>query len=95
MPASSVRRHLSCVSTLHKQARAQLGVSSGYDPGDDFEEVGHGGETMVRRVYGQPGQARHRAEVVEYRMEQHAAKLEAGWRPCGALGSDTALGTTA
>jgi hypothetical protein len=40
---------------------------------------------MVRRVYGQPGQARHRAEVVEYRMEQHAAKLEAGWRPCGHL----------
>jgi integrase len=39
------------------------------------KEMGHGGETMVRRVYGHLGQVRHRAEVVEYRVEQHAAKL--------------------
>lgn len=30
---------------------------------------------MVRRVYGHLGEVRHRAEVVEYRVEQHAAKL--------------------
>ncbi len=36
-------------------------------------ELGHGGEAMVRRVYGHLGQVRHRAEVVEYRVEQHAA----------------------
>jgi hypothetical protein len=30
---------------------------------------------MVRRVYGHLGQVRHRAEVVEYRVEQHVAKL--------------------
>ncbi len=30
---------------------------------------------MVRRVYGHLGQVRHRAEAVEYRVEQHAAKL--------------------
>ncbi len=38
-------------------------------------EMGHGGESMVRRVYGLLGQVRHRAEVVEYRVEQFAAKL--------------------
>jgi len=35
----------------------------------------HGGESMVRRVYGHLGEVRHRAEVVEYRVEQHAANL--------------------
>ena len=30
---------------------------------------------MVRRVDGHLGQVRHRAEVVEYRVEQHLAKL--------------------
>ena len=40
-------------------------------------EMGHGGETMVRKVYGHLGQVRHRAEVVEYRVEQHVAKLGA------------------
>src|SRR5437867_3928489 len=38
-------------------------------------EMGHGGESMVRRVYGHLGQVRHRAEAVEYRVEQHVAKL--------------------
>ncbi len=39
------------------------------------KETGHGGETMVRKVYGHLGQVRHRADVVEYRVEQHRAKL--------------------
>ncbi len=39
------------------------------------KELGHGGEAMVRRVYGHLGQIRHHAEVVEYRAEQFAAKL--------------------
>ena len=38
-------------------------------------EIGHGGEAMVQLVYGHLGQAPYRAEVVEYRVEQHAAKL--------------------
>jgi integrase len=38
-------------------------------------ELGHGGESMVRRVYGHLGTVRHRAEVVEYRVEQHRDKL--------------------
>lgn len=34
-------------------------------------ELGHGGRSMVERVYGHLGQVRHRSEVVEYRVEQH------------------------
>ncbi len=40
-------------------------------------EMGHGGEAMVRKVYGHLGQVRHRSEAVEYRVEQHVTKLEA------------------
>jgi integrase len=39
------------------------------------KELGHGGEAMVRRVYGHLGQMRHRASVVEYRVEQHRKAL--------------------
>jgi len=38
-------------------------------------ELGHGGDSMVKRVYGHLGTVRHRAEVVEYRVEQHPKKL--------------------
>jgi integrase len=38
-------------------------------------EMGHGGEAMVRRVYGHLGQVRHRSEAVEYRIEQHLINL--------------------
>ncbi len=37
--------------------------------------MGHGGEAMVRLVYGQLRQVRYRAGVLQYRVEQHAAKL--------------------
>jgi hypothetical protein len=40
------------------------------------KETGQGGETMVRKVHGHLGQACDRADVVEYRVEQHLAKLE-------------------
>ena len=39
-------------------------------------EVGHGGESLVRRVYGHLGNVRHRSEVVEYRVEQFTKELE-------------------
>jgi hypothetical protein len=42
------------------------------------KELGHGGEAMVRRVYGHLGQVRHRAEEVEYRIEAFEDKLK-GW----------------
>ena len=30
---------------------------------------------MIEKTYGHLGEVRHRADVVEYRVEQHAAKL--------------------
>jgi integrase len=46
-------------------------------------ELGHGGDSLVRRVYGHLGQVRHRAEAVEYpvgvcsvRFSERIAELE-------------------
>jgi integrase len=38
-------------------------------------ELGHGSEAMLRTIYGHLGQVRHRSDVVEYRVEQHADSL--------------------
>jgi integrase len=38
-------------------------------------ELGHGGDSMVKRVYGHLGTVRHRAEAVEYRVDQHKKML--------------------
>ncbi len=56
--------------------------------------MGHGGESMVRRVYGHLGQVRHRANVVEYRVEQHAAKLGERLGALRAVEFGTTIGTT-
>jgi hypothetical protein len=53
-------------------------------------ELGHGSREMVERVYGHLGVVRHRSEVVEYRVEQHAAAL-ADRLPRVAPGLRTAL----
>jgi hypothetical protein len=39
------------------------------------KELGHGGTSMVERVYSHLGQVRHRSDVVEYRIEQHREAL--------------------
>lgn len=44
------------------------------------KELGHGGDALVKRVYGHLGSVRHRAEVVEYRVEQHETQLIEGMR---------------
>jgi integrase len=38
-------------------------------------ELGHGGDALVRRIYGHLGEVRQRSEVVEYRIEQHEERL--------------------
>jgi integrase len=38
-------------------------------------ELGHGGDSLVKRVYGHLGDVRHRSDVVEFRVEQHADRL--------------------
>jgi integrase len=50
------------------------------------KELGHGGDSLVRRIYGHLGDIRHRSEVVEYRTEQHSASLQGPQ-------SDTIVGT--
>ena len=40
-------------------------------------EVGHSSTAMIERVYGHLGQQRHRAKVVEYRVEQHKQAIRA------------------
>lgn len=40
-------------------------------------ELGHGGDALVRRIYGHLGEVRQRSEVVEYRIEQHEERLKA------------------
>lgn len=39
------------------------------------KELGHGGDALVKRIYGHMGTVRHRSEVMEYRVEQHSAAL--------------------
>ena len=64
-------RHTYCSARL--QTLDQGAPVSVYTVG---RELGHGGETLVKRVYGHLGQVRHRSEVVEYRVEQHAEILK-------------------
>lgn len=35
------------------------------------KELGHGGDSLVKRVYGHLGTVRHRSAAVEYRVQQH------------------------
>jgi integrase len=64
-------RHSYCAARLQTLDRGA--PVSPYTVG---RELGHGGDALVRRVYGHLGETRHRADVVEYRVEQHAAKLQ-------------------
>jgi integrase len=57
-------------------------------------ELGHGGETMVRKVYGHLGQVRQRSAVLEYRAEAFADRLGARLEALRRVGFDTTIGTT-
>lgn len=62
----------------HTYCAARLMSLDGGAPVSTFQvarEMGHGGDSLVRRIYGHLGDVRHRAEVVEYRVEQHANAL--------------------
>ena len=82
----------------HTYTAARLQTLDGGAPVSVFtvaKELGHGGEAMVRKVYGHLGQVRHRAKVVEYRVGQHRTKLgdRLGLLQAGSLG--TTVGTMA
>ncbi|HEV2751649.1 MAG TPA: tyrosine-type recombinase/integrase [Gemmatimonadales bacterium] len=66
------------------------------------KEVGHRSTDMIEETYGHLGQVRHRSEVVEYRVEQHSAKLgdrlTALWDVCrteGKQGASSAMRASA
>ncbi len=61
-------RHTYCAARL--QTKDGDAPVSGYTVG---KELGHGGASLVNRVYGHLGTVRHRSDVVEYRVEQHKA----------------------
>jgi hypothetical protein len=42
---------------------------------------------MAKRIYAHLGGVRHRAEVVEYRVEQHLERLEDRLQRLGLIGS--------
>lgn len=69
---SKMFRHTHCAARL--QALDQGAPVSVYTGG---KELGHSGDALVKRVYGQLGEVRHRSEVIEYRVVQHKAKLGA------------------
>ncbi len=39
-------------------------------------ELGHGGDSLIKRVYGHLGTVRHRSEHAEFRIEQHRDRDE-------------------
>lgn len=67
---SKMFRHTYCAARLQTlDAGAPVSVYT------VAKELGHGGDALVKRVYGHLGQQRHRAAVVEYRVEQHRKVL--------------------
>ena len=65
---SKMFRHTYCAARLQS-----LDHGAPVDPYTVSREMGHSSRAMVERVYAHLGTVRHRAEVVEYRVEQHAA----------------------
>ena len=62
----------------HTYCAARLQTLDGGAPVSTFtvaREMGHGGLSLVNRVYGHLGDVRHRSANVEYRVEQHKQKL--------------------
>ena len=62
----------------HTHASARLQTMDHGAPVSIFtvsRELGHGSEALVKRIYGHLGTVRHRANVVEYRVEQHRKVL--------------------
>ena len=67
---SKMFRHSYCAARLQT-----LDQGTPVSPYTVARELGHGGDSMVKRVYGHLGHVRHRAKVVEYRVSQHTKVL--------------------
>jgi integrase len=67
-------RELNLYDFRHTYCAARLQTLDGEAPVSPYtvgQELGHGGDSLVRRVYGHLGTVRHRATAVEYRVHQH------------------------
>ena len=63
----------------HTYASARLQTTDHGAPVSIFtvsRELGHGSEALVKRICGHLGTVRHRANVVEYRVQQHKRVLK-------------------
>lgn len=73
-PAGEIRtkmfRHTYCAARLQTLDRG-----APVSPFTVAREMGHGGQSLVDRVYGHLGEVRHRSEVVEYRIEDHRDRV--------------------
>ena len=76
MSASSVRHHLSCLSNLYKQARAERIVPSGYDPVGDFDE-----KPSPRRGEAKWLEIHDAALLLEAARTYRPDPSKGGWRP--------------
>lgn len=63
-------RHTFCAASLQLLDRG-----APVSPWTVAKWMGHGGQTLVNRVYGHLGDVRHRSEVLEYRADQHREAL--------------------
>jgi integrase len=64
----------------HTYCAARLQTLDGGVPVAQYtvaKEMGHGGDAMVKRIYGHLGEIRHRAPVVEYRIENQRDHIPA------------------
>jgi integrase len=63
---SKMFRHTYCAARLQT-----LDQGAPVSPFTVAKELGHGGDSLVKRIYGHLGEIRHRSDVVEYRIENH------------------------
>ena len=63
-------RHTYCAARLQT-----MDAGAPVSPFTVSRELGHGSRTMVEEIYAHLGAIRHRADAVEYRVEQHATAL--------------------
>lgn len=66
-------RHTFCAARL--QTTDHGAPVSPYTVG---RELGHGGDALVKRIYGHLGTTRHRSDALEYRVRQHLAVQHRG-----------------
>lgn len=71
-------RHTYCAARLQT-----LDHGAPVSPFTVAREMGQGGDSLVRRIYGHLGEVRHRSEVVQYRVENHREALAERLRALG------------